>query len=196
MPRPQRICMPDLTYHVYSRCIERRSIMKDHHLKELLVRIMDRTADRYRFKLISYQIMDNHFHFIIKTVKGGESISRIMQYLKARFAEAYNKRTGRTGPFWNERFKDRIVERSEDPTTYMLVLLWYMAFNPVRKRIVKNPRHYKYGSINTYLDENYRSPLHITHHECFLSLGSTFKERVKRFLLYEDFYLQKQPFYT
>jgi hypothetical protein len=52
--------------------------------------------------------------------------------------------------------------------------------------MVRDPRKSKYGSINVYLDENYTSPVKITLHKYFLELGNSFKERVKKFLYYED----------
>ncbi len=68
--------------------------MKVDYLKEMFAKVIQLTQEKYAFELIAYQIMDNHFHFIIKTVNEGESISRIMQYIKARYAERYNKHMG------------------------------------------------------------------------------------------------------
>lgn len=188
MARSLRICLPNITYHTYSRCIETRDMMENDSLKEIFISIMSSALEKYRFKLISYQIMDNHFHFIIETFENGASISRIMQYIKARFAEKYNRLHSRTGPFWNERFKDRIVERSENPTHHLLWLLWYLAFNPVRAKKTDNPRNYRYGSIGFYLDKKYKPRLRLTHHEYFQLLGKNFNERVRAFLQLEEIY--------
>jgi len=196
MGRPLRICLPNYTYHVYSRCIEQRNLMINDYWKELLIETVKRSMVKYEFQLIAYQIMDNHFHFIIKTLDDGETISKIMQYIKSRFAIQYNKINNRTGPFWNERFKDKIIERSHNPSLYLCWLLWYLAYNPVHKNKTKNPRKYKYGCINAYLDENYKSQLNITFHEYFLNLGDSFQERYKRFLYYEEIYQKKNLLYN
>ena len=148
MPRPTRFREPGYTYHVYSRCIETKDLMRSNFFKDKFMSVLNRTMERYTFKLIAYEILDNHFHFIIQTVKNGEDISRIMQYIKARFAEAYNREMKRTGPFWNERFKCKVVEKSKDPRKYLFQLLWYMGYNPVKKKKVKDPRESRYGSIN------------------------------------------------
>ncbi len=196
MARPLRICLPNLTYHVFSRCIEQQPKMKPDLYKELMLEVVGKAMDKYRFELISYQIMDNHFHFVIKTVEEGACISRIMQYIKARFAESYNKRLNRVGAFWSERFKDQIVEYTDNPSVYLLWLLWYLAFNPVRKGMVRDPREYKYGSINAYINGSYFDRIKITQHQGFLSLGSTIDERVRRFLLYEEAYRKRHPVYA
>ncbi len=191
MPRPIRIRKPNLTYHVYSRCIEWRNMMREDRFKDLMIEILKKTQEKYRFDLIFYEIMDDHFHFVIKTVDNGATISRIMQYIKSRFAEKFNYEVNRIGPFWNERFKDIIIDFFTNPINFLLWILWYLAFNPVRKDIKRNPRDYKYGCINCYLDENYESPVKITHHDFFNNLADTFKERVSKFLFFEDAYRRR-----
>jgi REP element-mobilizing transposase RayT len=148
--------------------------------------VLRSALEKYDFELIAYEILHNHFHFIIRTVEGGETISRIMQYIKSRFAQTFNRLNKREGAFWSERFVSKIIEKSKNPQKYFLWLLWYFGFNPVRKKMVRDPRKSRYGSINAYLDENYKSPVKITLHKYFLELGDSFRERVQKFLYYED----------
>ena len=166
-------------------------MMENDALKEAFVLIIGSALEKYSFKLISYQIMNNHFHFIIKTCENGASISRIMQFIKARYAEKYNRLHSRTGPFWNERFKDQIIERLENPSHYLLLLLWHLAFNPVREKKTNNPRNYRFGCIGFYLDEGYQPELPLTHHDFFKNLGGSFKDRVRAFLQIEEIYKTK-----
>jgi putative transposase len=189
MPRPPRRCMPDTTYHVYSRCIEWKCLMADCDARDLMLYTLKRTQRKYRFDLIFYEIMDSHFHLVIKTLRGEATISRIMQYFKARYAEAFNRKVERIGPFWNERFKDTIADEEPYPSAYVLRLLWYLAYNPVRKKMAFNPREYRHGSIRQYLDSEKPGEPGITRHAAFLSLGSTQEARIRRFLLFEEEYL-------
>ncbi len=191
MARKERFREPDYTYHITSRCIENRDLMKDNSFKEIILDILEKTMEKYKFHLIAYEILHNHFHFIIKTLHGEADISRIVQYVKSRFAEKYNKIKNREGAFWSERFKSSVIELSDNPVKYLLWLLWYLGFNPVRKKIVNDPRKSEYGTINSYLDENYISRLKITLHDYFLQLGNTFKERVQCFLFYEEAYRKR-----
>ena len=165
--------------------------MKRNGLKLIFLQVLSRAQDRYAFDLVAYQIMDNHIHLVIKTVKNGAPISRIMQFIKARFAEKYNRMHNRCGPFWNERYRDSIIERARSPEVYLLWLLWYLAFNPVRKNRSGGPRQYAYGSIHCYLDEAYIPPVRITLHEYYLKLAGSFEERLKKFLAYEDAYRRR-----
>lgn len=191
MPRPVRIQRENTTYHIWTRCLEWRSLLSAGSFKEMLREVLRQTQDFYSFDLVAYQIMDNHIHLIIRTVPQAAPISRIMQYLKARFAEQYNKKVGRIGPFWNERYRDSIIENSHRPDLYLIWLLWYLAFNPVRKGYVSDPRTYPYGSIRSYLEEDYRDTVKITHHEYFTRMGNSFKERINKFLSFEEAYKRR-----
>lgn len=194
MARKPRICAPGLTYHVMSRCIENTDKMKSTIVKDMVEDVINAALEKYSFEFISYSILDNHFHFTIRTLKDGGTISRIMQYIKSRIAMRYNKMMNRIGPFWNERFKDKIIEFSDKPEPYLFFLIWYQAFNAVRKGYVADPRKYRYSSINAYLDENYKSPIKITLHPYFTALGSSFGECVSKFLEYEDMYRKRMSF--
>ncbi|MEW6526367.1 MAG: transposase [Spirochaetota bacterium] len=191
MARKLRVQMPGLTYHITSRCIEWRNMLEEDYFKACFVEILRRAKEKYPFKIIAYCIMDNHIHLVIHTVDDGAPIGRIMQYIKARFAELYNKVTGRTGPFWNERYKDSIVEFARDGFHYLLWLLWYLAYNPVRKNLCSDPTAYTYSSIKAYLQKDADVGVPIDYHDYFKELGKTFAERVKRFMRYDEIYRKR-----
>ena len=190
MGRKTRICEPGLTYHVFSRCIDKKDLMNCDKLKQLMLIVLDMALEKYesRFDVNQFEILSNHFHFIITTQVDGPTISRIMQFVKSQYARRYNKMMNRSGPFWNERFGDRIIELSENPIFYFFYLSWYLAYNAIRKSYVKNPRDYKFSSINFLLDESFVQPVKLTFHKYFQRLGESFKERSKKFLVYEKIY--------
>ena len=191
MPRPLRSIRQNVTYHVVSRCIECRTLMGEEHFRELFLEVVALAKEKYTFELNQYEIMDNHFHLIIHTLPGEASIDRIMQYIKSRFAEKYNRQNERIGPFWNERYSCKIIQDSKKPVRYLLWLLWYLAYNPVRKEFVDDPRDYRYGGINAYLGNAHRLPLGVTLHKYFRELGDTFTDCVKVLLEYEKQYFEK-----
>jgi putative transposase len=191
MPRKLRICLEEVTYHTMSRCIEKKTLMRHNKIKDLMIYVLNSALEKYDFDLIEYVIMDNHFHFYVKTKKNGQNISRIMQFIKSQFARQYNRMMNRTGPFWNERFSDTIIELNHDPRKLFFLILEYIGFNPVRSCYVNDPRDYKYSSYKCYFDENYKSPIKITLHQYFLELGNTFKERVMKLLEYEEIYRKR-----
>lgn len=194
MARKRRFCAPLLTYHVISRCINKESLLKPPHVKDLLLQVIIMAQKKYLFDLASYTIMDNHFHFTIRTLTEEHSISRIMQFIKGQFAQRYNRMYNRSGPVWNERFKDIIIEHASHPSWYMLNLLDYQAQNPVVKGYVNNAEDYPYSSIRAYLDETFMSPVAISLHPYFLALGNTFSERAQRYREFARSRQEKQFF--
>ena len=153
--------------------------------------VLKQALEKYDFELVSYSIMDNHFHFFIKITKDGETISRIMQFIKSQFARRYNRMMDRTGPFWNERFSNLIIERTADPVQAFWNVFLYVGYNPVRSKYVNDPRKYPYSGFRAYVDKEYVPPVPITLSEYFLDLGDTFEERVKKLLEYEELYRKR-----
>ncbi len=195
MPRPLRNIAQGYTHHVFSRCHGMRNLLQGKYGRKHFIEAVRKCQDKYHFDLIAAEIVANHIHLIIKTNHGKQTISRIMQYIKARIAENYNRSMDATGAFWNERFGSTVIEEAENPEEYLLWLLWYIGYNPVRKGLSRNPRANDIGFINCYLDPNHEAPVRITPHSFFLKLGNTFEERMRRFLIYEEAYLKRLAVY-
>ncbi len=154
-------------------------------------RVMVRTLNKYAFEFNGYVIMPNHIHFYIRTVKNGADIYRIIQYIKSRFAEAFNRKMNRCGHFWNERYKCKITEHTTHPEQCCFNVINYIGNNPVKQRLVKDPRNYRYSSFRRYVEVGYYSKVKITLHPFYMKLGDTPDERVKKFLEIEKKYREK-----
>jgi REP element-mobilizing transposase RayT len=195
MPRPLRTVAQGLTHHAYSRCHDKRNLLLGRYGRKYFIESIKECQGKYGFDLVAAEIVANHIHLIIKTNEDRETISRITQRIKARITEKYNRAMGRTGSFWNERFGSSVIEEAEKPEKYLLWLLWYIGYNPVRKGLSRNPRMNDIGFINCYLDASHVLPIRITRHHFFLTLGDTFEDRVKKFLYYEEAYLKRLAVY-
>lgn len=195
MSRPTRKIAQGSTHHTYSMCHGRRNLLQGKYGRLYFIEAIIMCQEKYEFELIAAEIVANHIHLLIRTCEGEETISRIMQYIKARIAEKYNKAMGETGAFWNGRFGSTIIEESDNPEQYLLWLLWYIGYNPVRKRLSRDPRKNDIGFINCYLDKDFIAPFKITLHYFFLRLGDSFDERVEKFLFYEEAYRKRLAIY-
>lgn len=204
MGRPPRYRKVNTIYHAYSRCRQLGELLKPEQIKGLLEEVIAECLELYEFELIGHVIMDNHIHLIIKTLNNAvHTISEIMKWIKSTFTRRYNKLNRLVGPFWNERFGAKVVSLAMDAEEYLNTLIWYLGYNPVRSGAVKDPGKYKFGSLNHYLEgeagkELYRdSPLvnKITLSEHFLNLAQDAKERLKRFLKFEEIFKGKNRDY-
>jgi putative transposase len=177
--RKKRLNLEGCTYHTMSRLIELRNLLALDEMKVLFEESIRMAQEKYQFELANYQIMDNHVHLLIKTLPGEAGISRIMQNIKSRFAQKFNALTKRTGPVWNERFKDTIVEFADNPRLYLFTLILYFANNPVRAGKVKSPTESWWGASKAYFDTHFKPNVAITLHKFFLDLGRTIEECIE-----------------
>ena len=68
-------------------------------------------------------------------------VSGFMKSLKGRFTQWYNRRHGRKGTLWEERFKSVLVEGSG---TTLAAMAAYIDLNPVRAGLVEDPKDYRW----------------------------------------------------
>jgi putative transposase len=75
------------------------------------------------------------------------NLSEFIREIKVNFTRFYNKRHGRRGYFWGDRFKSLIVERGET----LINCLAYIDLNPVRAGIVEKPEDYRWNSLGYHI---------------------------------------------
>jgi REP element-mobilizing transposase RayT len=73
--------------------------------------------------------MPNHFHLVVLTEL--ERLSRGMHHLSFRYAQAFNRRHGRVGHLFQERFHTVVVRSDEQFDTVCA----YVLDNPLRARL-------------------------------------------------------------
>lgn len=198
MGRPIRYHETNTTYHTFSRCRGMENLMLRREVKKMMEEVLNDCQELYKFELTAFQIMDNHFHFIIKTLNEYEhNISVIMKWIKCIFTKRYNKKYGTTGPFWNERFGMKVVDLADNPEEYLNYLLWYLGYNPVRAGKVTDPRDAEFGSLKNYLapERSHKGP-QITLHDYFLKLSKNPIRRLERFLQYEKSFIKRYREYS
>ena len=69
-------------------------------------------------------------------------VSWFIRLVKQRFSAWFNKRTGRKGTLWEERFKSVLVDGAGDA---LITMASYIDLNPVRAGIVKDPSKYRWN---------------------------------------------------
>ncbi len=79
-----------------------------------------------------------------------ESLSEFVREIKVNFTRFYNKRHGRKGYFWGDRFKSVIVEKGET----LINCQAYIDLNPIRAGIVEKPEDYRWCSLGYHIQTN------------------------------------------
>lgn len=140
MARSVRIEYPGAVYHITSRGNERRDIFRDDDDREAFLDLLRKTVVRFRWKLLSYVLMSNHFHLVVETPE--PNLSRGMHWLNGSYAGRFNRVHGRWGHLLGGRFKALLVERE----VYLQRLLRYVVLNPVAAEMVARPEDYRWSS--------------------------------------------------
>jgi REP element-mobilizing transposase RayT len=140
VPRPLRLEFPGALWHVTNRGVERRSIYADDHDRLHFLHLLEKVIDAYRWQLLAYVLMSNHYHLFFRTPD--TNLSRGMKDLDGDYASFFNGRHRRTGHLFQGRFKSHLV----DGETYLLEVARYIVLNPVRARMVETPGEWRWSS--------------------------------------------------
>jgi REP element-mobilizing transposase RayT len=101
------------------------------------------TRNRYEFLLLSFVVMPDHLHCIV-VPRSGDTISRVVRFIKGTSARMLNASRGVKGPVWQPRFYDRAI-RDEDALRNAIE---YIESNPVKAGLAEAPTDYLYSSAN------------------------------------------------
>lgn len=146
MARPLRIEMAGGVYHVTTRGWERRDVVRDDEDRANWLRLLDRVALRFGWRVYAWALMRNHWHLFLCTPE--PNLSRGMHDLNSGYASLYNRRHRRYGALFQGRFKAILVQEEG----YGWTLSRYVHLNPVRAGAVKRPDQYRWSSYQHYRD--------------------------------------------
>ncbi|TAJ21252.1 MAG: hypothetical protein EPO68_05065 [Planctomycetota bacterium] len=105
--RPEQ--SPRHPLHVTSRVRAGLPNLREARTQRLLVDTLRAGCDRFGFRLIEYSVQTNHFHLVVE-VPDRTALTRGAKGLFVRLAKQLNKRWGRKGNVFPDRFHARALE--------------------------------------------------------------------------------------
>lgn len=140
MPRVRRNDQPGEIYHLIARGVNRQRIFIDRtdwfFFQKGLVR-----AYRYDdLGILAFVLMPNHIHLVAR--RGREPLGTAMRRLLGSHAMRFNRKYGRCGHLFQNRFKSKPCKTDE----YLIHLVRYVHANPVRAGLVAHAGDYRYSS--------------------------------------------------
>lgn len=127
-------------YHITSRGNAREKIFFIDADREGFLDILGQVVDRYGWICHAYCLMSNHYHLLVETPNA--NLSRGMRHLNGVYTQWVNRHMKRTGHVFQGRFKSILVEKE----SHLLELARYVVLNPVRAKMVRSPRDWKWSS--------------------------------------------------
>ncbi|MBN1540528.1 transposase [candidate division KSB1 bacterium] len=146
MPRRLTRFVAPRFYHIFNRGIDRQIIFPDHLAYQHFVELWKIYSSRFRLTTVAYCLMPNHFHFLIQ-VNRDHTVSKCLGCFLDAYVRSTNRRTGRTGSMFADRFKDVQVDREG----YLIYLCRYIHLNPIKADLVADLRDWPHSNCLEYL---------------------------------------------
>jgi REP element-mobilizing transposase RayT len=97
------------------------------------------SAVRYSWDVLSYCLMDTHWHLLVRTPE--PTLSNGMRRLNSCYSRGFNRRHGRSGHSIRHRFMSVAVEDE----AHLFELTRYLLLNPVRGGLIRHPEAWIVG---------------------------------------------------
>ncbi|MGH3134104.1 MAG: transposase [Gaiellaceae bacterium] len=129
MGRIGRASLPDGFFHVVARGVFGAAIYADDHDRRWFLDLLRRCESNHSWTCHAFCLMTTHYHLVLETTR--VQLSHGLHWLNTCHATTFNRRHGRFGHLFAERFSASAIE-SED---YLYDVCSYVLLNPVKARL-------------------------------------------------------------
>ena len=140
MLRPLRIEHAGGVFHVVARGNERAVVFRDDRDRERFLELLNEVARRYRWRVLAYCLMGNHFHLLVMTLE--PTLARGMRQLNGVYAQWFNRRHRRVGHLFQGRYKAVVVQTD----AHLRRTVRYLIRNPIRAGLSSRPEQWRWTS--------------------------------------------------
>ncbi len=130
MPRTARLDVLGVVQHVMARGLDGQAIFRDGKDRAAFLERLGTVIEEGGAQLLAWALMDNHYHLVLRPRR--VYLKDLMRRLMTGYAVWFNRRHGRKGHLFQNRYRSIVVE--EEP--YLLELVRYVHLNPVRAGLV------------------------------------------------------------
>jgi REP element-mobilizing transposase RayT len=146
VPRRLWIEFEGAIYPVMARGNAWQRIVRDDADRRRLLDGLEQTVVRRRWELVSYVVMGNHLHLLVKTRRA--NLGAGMPSFLSSFAIWAGRRWRRLGHLFPGRYRAEMVEDE----SYYWTSSRYIHLNPARVRLVRRPEQWEWLSYPGYRD--------------------------------------------
>ena len=145
MASPKRPWVAGAIYHITNRGNRQEIIFRESIDYIVYLGILKETLKFYEddnYKLISYCLMSNHVHLLLKT--GTKDPSFFMRRVNSMYARYFNSKYQYIGHLFQGRYFSNLINNVIE----LLEVSRYIHLNPVRAKMVDSPEKYMWSSYN------------------------------------------------
>ncbi len=114
-------------------------IYSDDVDRERFFRLLTNVTERFSWRCLAWCLLGTHYHLLVEA--GLEQVSAGMHRLNGIYAQGFNRRHGRRGHLFEERFSAWIV--NDDP--HLEATLRYILENPMKAGLCRDSRDWFWG---------------------------------------------------
>jgi REP element-mobilizing transposase RayT len=140
MATPRRYEEEGAIHHVFGHAIADSLLFVERFDYEEYLRVLERVARKFGWQVMSYCLMSNHVHLLVKTPE--PNLGAGMQHLHGRYAREFNARHGKRGARFREGYGSRRVLTDEN----LFAVLRYIPMNPVNAGMCVSAEEYEWSS--------------------------------------------------
>jgi REP-associated tyrosine transposase len=139
-------------------CYQRKPWLGTALRRDLFLSILEQARQRYRFVVLGYVVMPEHFHLLVSEPQEGNP-STVMQVLKQRLAQRIlgrrRKRIEEQGSLWERGpvhvWQPRFYDFNVWTERKRVEKLRYIHRNPVKRGLVNQPEQWPWSSFRYYM---------------------------------------------
>lgn len=140
MARRGRLKFPGAVYHVMSRGNRKSMIVDDDNDRLTFMYTFDEAACDCHVRVYSCCLMGTHYHALLDTPR--DNLSEFIRGLNSEYSKAFNRRHGRVGHTFEQRFESVVVQREK----YVRRVARYIALNPVKARLCDDAAAWRWST--------------------------------------------------
>ena len=140
MPRRARRIAESGIYHVMMRGVNRDAIFLEEEDGDRFLHALDQTRKLSGCRVLAYCLMPNHVHLVLRIAD--EPIGAVIKRLGVRYAGWFNRKYGRVGHLFQDRFRSEPVEDDG----YFVSVIRYVWDNPVEAGLSPSAEKYRWSS--------------------------------------------------
>lgn len=146
MARQHRIDFPGATHHVMNRGADHQVTFRNDDDRELFITLWAQAVVRFGIVVVSYCLMDNHYHLLVKSPEG--QLSHTLQFIARSYTQQFNHHHERDGALFRGRFHSILV----DSDTYFERVSRYIELNPSSAGVLplSELQNYPWSSFQYY----------------------------------------------
>jgi putative transposase len=146
MPRIARVCGVNYPHHITQRGNNRETVFFDDEDRRFYLKTLSRYSHEWEIEIWAYCLMSNHVH-ILAVPRKQESLAKGIGSTNLVYTQHINRRYGRTGRLWQNRFFSTVIEREP----YLWAVTRYIERNPIRANVVKKVEDYPWSSARAHV---------------------------------------------